>query len=39
MQKRPETVTDKFNKFFTTERLVMIIGLLSGILFARLLIV
>jgi hypothetical protein len=37
MQKQPETFTRKFNAVFTTPRLIMIVGLLTGILFARML--
>ena len=37
MQKQPETFTRKFNAVFTTSRLIVIIGLLMGILFARML--
>jgi hypothetical protein len=37
MRKQPETLTQKFNAVFTTPRLIMIVGLLMGILLARML--
>jgi len=37
MREEPPTFIQKFNAFFTTRRLVLIIGLLLGVLASRLL--
>jgi hypothetical protein len=37
MHKHPTTVTERFNAFFTTRRLVMIVGALLGVIFSKLL--
>jgi hypothetical protein len=37
MQKRPETFAEKFNSFFTTQRLIMVIGVLLGALLVQIL--
>ena len=37
MQEKPKTALERFNAFFTTRTLVMIIGLLMGVIVSRLL--
>jgi hypothetical protein len=37
MQKIPQTFAQKFNHFFTTRRLLTIIGILFGVIAARVL--